>query len=107
MQEEFTNELNPVHFFLLFLMLASLLFTFLWVRTHRLDLLKQNAQAENAMRGFFIALMGFVLFFLLFNIFAHLEGVQEPTIEGLVPIISISTLTLLSIVAALVMMHRK
>jgi membrane protease YdiL (CAAX protease family) len=99
--------LNHAHFLLIFLLLFSLLFIFLWILTSKLNLLKENAQAKNAMRGFFIALMGFVLFFLLFNIFAHLEGVQEPTIEGLVPIISISTLTLVSIVAALVIMHRK
>ncbi|MCA4900199.1 MAG: hypothetical protein ACK514_03645 [Bacteroidota bacterium] len=99
--------MNHAHFLLIFLLLFSLLFIFLWILTSKLNLLKENAQAKNAMRGFFIALMGFVLFFLLFNIFAHLEGVQEPTIEGLVPIISISTLTLVSIVAALVIMHRK
>ncbi|MFN7600602.1 MAG: hypothetical protein ACK5R0_04300 [Bacteroidota bacterium] len=99
--------MNNAHLLLIFLLLFSLLFIFLWILTSKLNLLKENAQAKNAMRGFFIALMGFVLFFLLFNIFAHLEGVQEPTIEGLVPIISISTLTLVSIVAALVIMHRK
>jgi hypothetical protein len=107
MQEEFTRELNPVHFFLLFLLLANLLFTFVWVRTSKFDLLKTNAQAKSAMRGFFIALMGFVIFFLLFNIFAHLEGVQEPIIDGLVPIITISTLTLVSIVTTLVVMYQK
>ncbi|MCE2955549.1 MAG: hypothetical protein LW841_00180, partial [Flammeovirgaceae bacterium] len=71
--------MNHAHFLLIFLLLFSLLFIFLWILTSKLNLLKENAQAKNAMRGFFIALMGFVLFFLLFNIFAHLEGVQEPT----------------------------
>ncbi len=107
MQEEIRMNLNHVNFFLLSVLLIILLFTFFWVRTAKLNILKSDISIKSAVRNLLIALACFALFFSFFFVFAYIEKNEKPLLIDLLSLLITSSITLTGIIFSLIATYRK
>jgi uncharacterized BrkB/YihY/UPF0761 family membrane protein len=107
MQEEIRMNLNHINFFLLFILMVMLLFTFFLVRTDKLNILHSDISIKRTVRSLLIALASFVLFLSFFFIFTYLEQIKKPLLTDLLSLVIASGITLTGIIFSLIMTYRK